>query len=108
MMNTPSRRFALLVALALALPLVRVESQSRTTAASNTRAHVVALASERLEGRLTGSPGERLAADYLVAELKRNGEKPIPGETDYRLPFEFTGGVPRRGSRINVAAGSSR
>jgi len=78
MMNTLSRRFASLVALTLALPLARFEGQAQTATGSKTKAHVVALASDRLEGRLTGSPGERLAADYLIAELKRIGAKPIP------------------------------
>src|ERR1700737_511750 len=107
MMNTPhSRRFALLVALTLALPLARFDGHAQTTAASKTKAHVVALASERLEGRLTGSPGERLAADYLIAELERIGAKPVPGQADYRLPFEFTAGMRDGGSLITVGSGS--
>src|SRR4051812_36534412 len=36
---------------------------------TRSRAHVEALASPRLEGRLAGSNGERLAADYLVSQL---------------------------------------
>src|SRR5258708_3366613 len=106
MTNTPSRRFALLLALTLALPLGHVDGQAQTTTKSKTKAHVVALASDRLEGRLTGSPGERLAADYLIAELKRIGAKPIPGQTDYRLPFEFTAGMRDGGSVITVGSGS--
>src|SRR5579864_7045167 len=108
MMNTSSRRFALLVALTLALPLARFEGQAQTAAASKTKEHVVALASDRLEGRLTGSAGERLAADYLVTQLERIGAKPIPGQSDYRLPFEFTAGMRDGGSTITIASGSSR
>ena len=63
-----------------------------------TRQHVEALASERLDGRLTGSHGERLAGDYLVSQLQRIGAKPLPGATDYRLPFEFTAGTRDGGS----------
>src|SRR6266851_9592903 len=106
MINTASRRFALPVALTLALPLARVEGQAQTTTASKTKAHVVELASDRLEGRLTGSRGERLAADYLITELKRIGAKPIPGQTDYRLPLEFTAGMRDGGSQITVGSGS--
>ena len=50
------------------------------------------LASDKFEGRLTGSNGEKLAADYLIAELKRIGAKPLPGMTDFRMPFTFTAG----------------
>src|SRR5205809_6641312 len=71
-------------------------------AQSKTRAHVETLASPRLEGRLAGSNGEKLAADYLAGELQKIGAKPIPGRTDYRLPFEFTAGTHDGGSRVAV------
>src|ERR687888_1563314 len=67
-----------------------------------TRAHVQALASEKLEGRLAGSAGERLAADYIFAELQEIGAKPLPGQRDYRLPFEFTAGTKDGGSTVRV------
>jgi hypothetical protein len=69
---------------------------------SATRAHVETLASERFEGRQAGSEGERLAADYLVSELKRLGAVPLPGQEDYRLPFSFTAGVRDGGSSLVV------
>jgi Zn-dependent M28 family amino/carboxypeptidase len=71
-------------------------------APSKTKAHVLALASERLEGRLAGSNGERLAGDYLVAELQKVGAKPLPGGRDFRLPFDFTAGTRDGGSRLAV------
>jgi len=43
---------------------------------TRTRAHVEALASPRLEGRLTGSAGEQLAGNYLMDELRKAGAKP--------------------------------
>jgi Zn-dependent M28 family amino/carboxypeptidase len=84
----------LLLAIATALvPQVLV-------AQSQTRPHVQTLASPKMEGRLTGSPGEKLAADYLVAELKKIGARPVPGMTDFRIPFTFTAGSKDGGSRI--------
>ena len=65
---------------------------SAAFAQSQTRPHVQALASDRFEGRLAGSNGERLAADYIVGELQKIGAKPLPGQKDFRLPFEFTAG----------------
>jgi Zn-dependent M28 family amino/carboxypeptidase len=76
--------------------------------ASETRAHVEALASARFEGRLAGSNGERLAGDYLVAQLQQIGAKPLPGQTDFRLPFEFTAGTSDGGSRITVRTSKNR
>src|SRR5436190_14256274 len=71
-------------------------------AASKTRAHVTALASEALEGRLVGSNGERLASDYLVSQLRRIGAKPLPGASDFLLPFEFTAGTRDGGSTAMI------
>jgi hypothetical protein len=68
---------------------------------SNTRAIVETLASPRFEGRLTGTTGEKLASDFLVGELQQIGAKPLPGQTDFRLPFEFTAGTKDGGSTIN-------
>src|SRR5207249_5445273 len=70
--------------------------------ASRTRAHVETLASERFEGRLAGSAGERLAGDYIASQLKKIGAKPLPGQTDSFLPFEFTAGTRDGGSTIEV------
>ena len=74
---------------------------------SKTRAHVEALASPRLEGRLTGSAGEQLAGDYLVSQLQKIGAKPLPGQADYRIAFDFTAGTRDGGSSLamTLAAG---
>src|SRR5918993_1715605 len=75
---------------------------SQTATPSRTRTHVQTLASEKFEGRLTGSPGEKLAADYLISELKRMGAKPLPGMTDFRMPFTFTAGSKDGGSKFTI------
>ena len=76
---------------------------AQTRAASPTRAHVEFLASDTLEGREAGSPGERLAADYITAQLARIGARPLPGRTDLLMPFEFTAGSRDAGSRIMIS-----
>jgi Peptidase family M28/PDZ domain/PA domain len=70
--------------------------------ASKTRAHVETLASPRLEGRLAGSNGEKLASEYIVAELQKIGAKPLPGRSDLLSPFEFTAGTKDGGSSIAI------
>ena len=69
---------------------------------SKTRAYVETLASPRLEGRLAGSNGERLASDYIVSELRKIGAKPLPGQKDFLLPFEFTAGTKDSGSTVTL------
>src|SRR5581483_4167424 len=87
----------------LAIALVETPAVAQQQAArTRTRTYVETLASEKFDGRLTGSAGERLAADYISAELKRIGAKPLPGRDDYRLPFEFTAGSRDGGSVLTV------
>jgi hypothetical protein len=60
------------------------------------------LASDRLEGRQAGSAGERLAADYIAAQLARVGARPLPGRRDMFVPFDFTAGSRDGGSRVSL------
>jgi peptidase M28-like protein/PDZ domain-containing protein/PA domain-containing protein len=71
--------------------------------ASKTRTFVETLASPKLEGRLAGSNGEKLASEYIVSELQKIGAKPLPGRGDLLSPFEFTAGTKDGGSRISVS-----
>src|SRR5919106_553207 len=78
-----------------------VSAQQPKTAA-RTRAAVEYLASDKLEGRDTGSPGERLAGDYVAMQLARAGAKPLPRHRDMFMPFEFTAGTRDGGSTLTV------
>ncbi len=67
------------------------------------KTHVVSLASDEMEGRLTGTDGARRASDYIIKELERMGALPLPGRDSFRIPFEFTSGVSDRGTTLSVA-----
>jgi Zn-dependent M28 family amino/carboxypeptidase len=90
------------LAIATACLIVSAPGFAQTATSSRTKTHVQTLASDKFEGRLTGSPGEKLAADYLIAELKRMGAKPLPGMTDFRMPFTFTAGSKDGGSKVTL------
>jgi Zn-dependent M28 family amino/carboxypeptidase len=75
---------------------------SSQAVASKTRAHVETLASERFAGREAGSDGERLAADYIAAQLARIGARPLPGRSDMFATFEFTAGSRDGGSQVSI------
>lgn len=94
---------AVAVFLTAALVAPRLAWPQATAVRPATRGHVETLASERFEGRQAGSEGERLAAAYLAAELARVGARPLPGQSDYRLPFAFTASVRDGGSHVTVA-----
>jgi hypothetical protein len=77
-----------------------VAAAQQTT--SRTRTRVETLASDRFEGRLAGSNGERLAGDYIAAQLTSIGARPLPGRGDFFFPFEFTAGTRDGGSGIEL------
>ncbi|MFN7981420.1 MAG: M28 family peptidase [Vicinamibacterales bacterium] len=85
-----------------------LQAQAPATTASRTKQDVMRLASDELEGRLSGSPGEVRAGDFISAELRRIGATPLPGHADFTLPFEFTAGTRDGGSWLQVAGAASR
>jgi len=85
--------------LALAILALVVPAQAQETA-DDARRHIEYLASDALEGRATGSEGAAKAAEYLIAQLEALGARPLPGQADFRIPFEFTAGVSDAGSRL--------
>ena len=85
-----------IAALALSLAL------SVGTVAESVKTHVMTLASEEMAGRLTGTDGAHKAADYIIQELERLGASTLPGQSSYRIPFEFTAGVQDTGSWLTV------
>ncbi|WP_420454124.1 M28 family peptidase [Rubrivirga sp.] len=61
------------------------------------RAHVAALADDAMGGRGTGTPGEQLAVDYIVAQFRASGL--VGGMPD----GSFTQNVPLRSVRVTEA-----
>ncbi len=76
-------------------------------ATQRTRPHVETLSADALEGRLTGTTGAHEAADYIIEQLRSIGAESLPGQEDYRLPFEFTAGVSDGGSSLEITNGAS-
>jgi Zn-dependent M28 family amino/carboxypeptidase len=68
--------------------------------------YVEFLASDKLEGRNTGSEGHRKAADYVAAEFERDGLKPA-GVQGYIQPVQFkTLQLDESGSSLNLIHGA--
>lgn len=61
--------------------------------AADIEKHVRFLASEELEGRMTGSAGEQKAIAYAARAFKQMGLKPAGDANSYFQAFEFTAGV---------------
>lgn len=55
---------------------------------TNLKKHISYLASDALQGRLTGSKGEKLASDYIISEFKKLKIKPY--NQNYLHPFSYS------------------
>lgn len=61
-----------------------LEKVKATVEKEEIKSHIFYLASDELRGREVGTPGIEKAADYIAAEFKRYGVKPVPGaDNDY-------------------------
>jgi len=70
-----------------------VAGLSPVVSAADLRAEVGFLASDRCEGRLTGSPGVARAAQYIATVFTEAGLQPWGSDGSYYQPFEFAAGV---------------
>jgi hypothetical protein len=61
--------------------------------AEDMKQHVEYLASDALEGRLTGTRGEILATEYVASVMEKAGLLPFGDEDGWYEPFPFTAGV---------------
>jgi hypothetical protein len=55
-------------------------------------AHIAILASDDMQGRGTGTEGERMAAKYIETQFKKLKLKPLGDNHTYRQQFDFKGG----------------
>lgn len=56
-------------------------------------AHISFLSSDELQGRGTGTEGERMAAKYIESQFKKLKLKPYGDNKTYRQTFDFKGGL---------------
>lgn len=61
--------------------------------AEKVKAHVSFLAKDELEGRGTGTEGERMAAKYIESQFKKLKLKPYGDNKTYYQTFDFKGGM---------------
>jgi len=57
------------------------------------RGEVTYLACDALDGRMTGTKGAQLAADYIAGQLRQAGLRPMGDGGSYYQDFEFNSGV---------------
>lgn len=69
----------LLLPLACLSLMASAQKKVDKKAAASLQAHISYLASDKLEGRRTGTPGEKMAAEYISTQMKQAGIGPGEG-----------------------------
>lgn len=60
------------------------------------------IASDQMAGRRTASPGEKMAADFIIKQLTAYGVKPVPGQQDYFQAIPFSNFKPPKLAQLTV------
>jgi hypothetical protein len=63
----------------------------------NLQKHIKSLASDEMQGRFTGSDGERMARAYIQNEFKKMKLQPLGSAGTFEQPFKFKGGMHGQG-----------
>src|SRR5262249_60523211 len=102
------RLILLLVVSVFASVLVGGEAdKAAEISADRVKAHVAYLASDRLEGRGPGTRGEVLATEYIAAEFKKAGLKPIGERGTYFQPVPLVRVVTSPKSTLRAVRGET-
>ncbi|MFT4758107.1 MAG: hypothetical protein ACI9XO_002383 [Paraglaciecola sp.] len=94
------------------VPVIGMEEKDKTATifastikADEMKRHLTYLASDELEGRETGTAGQRKAADYIAAEFKKLGLPTVVNGNSYFQEIAFSG---ERWEEIEVNVGKKR
>ena len=83
----------------------RLKKADKATVA-NIKNHISYLADDKLEGRRAGTPGEKLAADYIISQFQKYGLASKGENNSYLQEFEINDGkqiLPESYFRVNGA-----
>jgi len=79
-------------------------AQYQEISGARIRAHTKFLSSDQLEGRGVGSRGEKIATEYLAAQLELTGAKPAGDGGSYYQKIALVGVEPQPSTRLSATA----
>ena len=87
--RTVTALFLLSATLTLAQPKKTITLPEQRIPQSESENHMRFLASDELQGRRTGSDGNRIAARYIAEQYRMLGLKPVQGQSDFYQTIGF-------------------
>ncbi|MEZ0274527.1 MAG: peptidase M28, partial [Roseimicrobium sp.] len=86
-----------------------LSTTSAEIAPADMKQHITYLASDALEGRMTGTRGEQLATEYMASVFQQLGLVPFGDDNTYYSSFEFTAGVALgQGNKMELTNGTQK
>ncbi len=108
-MKTTNTYLVLLFLLSLKCSQAPPPPSSNDITIEELRYHVRFLASDRLEGRLSGTRGNELAAEYIAGRFSRYGLRPMGDNGTYYQHFQFVSSVkPGKHNKLMIATTGRR
>ena len=90
--------------LSLCAPLVLSQSQTAVFDGQAAYEYIKVLASDAMQGRMSGEPGGRMASDYIVSKLESWGLDPAGPKGSYFQDMTFEYYAVKRGATFNIIA----
>ncbi|HYI77612.1 MAG TPA: M28 family peptidase [Chryseolinea sp.] len=81
-----------------------IENVQSSVTALESEAHMAFLASDQMRGRDTGSPEIEIAANYISAQLKIFGVKPVQGDSNYFQDVRLEKIIPATAASLSVGS----
>lgn len=104
--SRPLRAMMIVLTIVFGAVSARSQSASPDITAGELQAHIKFLASDALQGRGSGTEGNRQAAEYVVSQLRAYGVKPAGDSAGYFQPFDFVSAVKLgAGNALKIASG---
>ncbi len=86
-----TRSFFLLLLLYVSLPRVHAQKLRKADRLmmAEIQTDIRYLSSDKLEGRRSGTAGEKLASDYIISSFEKTGLKPLGDQGSWLQTFEI-------------------
>src|SRR5512139_2858715 len=105
---SPKSTAVFFLALSLCAPLASSQNENTVFDGQAAYEHIKILASDAMQGRMSGEPGGRMAAEYIVSKFAGWGVEPAGQKGSYCQDMTFEYHAVQRGATLNIVAHNAK